>query len=147
MSTPKTKLTALELDEDLNVGGDLNVTGAATIPAHEKWVELGSAAYNTEGIADGVTLYTLPAGTVLTGASCKVTAAFEGGTPVITLGTAATADALLASADVTEGTAGTYYKAAALVGATGGTAIKAAVTNVGTGTAGTATFYGRVVSI
>ncbi len=129
------------------VGGSLTVTGAFSAPAHEKWVEFTGIAFDTEGIATGVTVYTLPEGAVLTGVLCEVTEAFAGGTPIVLLGVTGTDDALMAAADVTEGTEGRYYKAAALVGAADGTAIKAAVTNVGTGTAGAATFYGRMISI
>lgn len=137
----------LTVSDDAAVGGDLTVTGALSAPGVERWVEFTGIAYNTEEIATGVTVYTLPAGAVLTAVMCEVTTEFAGGTPIVILGTAGTADALLAAADVTEGTKGRYYKAASLVGATGGTAIKGAVTNVGTGTAGAARLWGKIIAL
>jgi len=159
MADKYTKFTNLETSGDLKVGDDLtvtgdtavggalNVTGVLTAPGMERWVEFTPIAYNTASIATGVTVYTLPAGSVLTAVICQVATPFAGGTPIVLLGTTGTADALMAAADVTEGTAGKYYKAASLVGAAGGTAIKAAVTNVGTGTAGAARFWGKIIAL
>ena len=64
-----------------------------------------TVAYNTLniGTAGKVPLGTLPAGAIVTHAIVKVTAAFNAATTnVLTVGTAASADAVLAAADIDE---------------------------------------------
>jgi hypothetical protein len=127
------------------VGGNLTVTGTLAAPGVVKLIELGDVTFE-ETSGEAVALYTLPEGAVLLKAYCVVTAAFNSGdSDVLILGTTATDDALMASADITEGTPATYQKDAWLVGGEGGTAINAKLTKTGAAaTTGAATFYALV---
>lgn len=75
----------------------------------EQLIYAGTIQYDTEG---AVALYTMPHDAVITRTVAVVTEAFNAGTTnVLTVGTtAANANELLGSDDVTEGTAGAYSK-------------------------------------
>lgn len=81
----------------------------------EQAIYIGSVAFDTVGIADGVKLATIPKNHVITRAVAIVKTAFNATTSnVLTLGNKVDdiydADALLAANDITEGTAGAYQK-------------------------------------
>ncbi len=64
-------------------------------------------AYNTTGIASGVSMGAVPAGAVIMGVHVQVTAAFNAGTTnVLIVGSAADDDAYMAAGDVAEGSTG-----------------------------------------
>ena len=66
-------------------------------------------AYNTTGIASGVLIGTVPAGAKITSVTVYVDTAFNAATTnVLTAGTTGTGTNLVATGDVTEGTAGVY---------------------------------------
>lgn len=102
----------------------------------------GKVAYNTTGIANGVAVCKAPQKMIITRAVCVVGTAFDAGTTnVLVLGTADDDDAILAAADITEGTAGAYSKQT-FVEVAKGDDIKAKYTQTGTdATAGAAEFY------
>jgi hypothetical protein len=121
------------------VTGNLEVTGVLTNPGNAKLVKLGVLNFNSAASGTAVTLYTLPEGAILK----RVNA---GDSNVVILGTAATADLLMAAGDINEATPAAYFKDKFLVGAEGGTAIKATYTQGGAAaTTGAATFYGEIV--
>jgi len=69
-------------------------------------------AYNTNGIANGVLIGTVPAGTFLVNVKVYVTTAFNAATTnVLVAGTTGTGTNLVSAADVTEGTIGVYTPA------------------------------------
>lgn len=72
----------------------------------------GTVKFNTTGIDEGVAICTIPHNAIITRVVAKVKTAFNAGTTnVLTVGTsAANANELLDSSDVTEGTAGAYSK-------------------------------------
>lgn len=78
----------------------------------EQLIYAGTIKYNTAGASDGVAIYTMPHDAVITRAVAVVGTAFNAGTTnVLTVGTtAADANELLGSGDITEGTAGAYSK-------------------------------------
>ena len=78
----------------------------------EQLLHAGTVKFNTTGIADGVAIYTVPHDAVITRVVARVNTAFNAGTTnVLTVGTsAADANELLGSGDITEGTAGAYTK-------------------------------------
>jgi hypothetical protein len=129
------------------VTGNLEVTGVLTNPGNAKLVKLGVLNFNSAASGTAVTLYTLPEGAILKRVICNLTAAFNAGdSNVVILGTAATADLLMAAGDINEATPAAYFKDKFLVGAEGGTAIKATYTQGGAAaTTGAATFYGEIV--
>lgn len=135
----------LAVTGNATIGGNLSVTGALAAPGVVKLIELGDVTFG-ETSGEAVALYTLPKDAVILKVYCVVTAAFNSGdSDVLILGTTATDDALMASADITEGTPATYQKDAWLVGGATGTAINAKLTKTGeAATTGAATFYALV---
>ena len=122
---------------------DLGVCGI------EQLIYAGTIAYDTEGASDGVAICTLPHDVVITRTVAVVTEAFNAGTTnVLTVGTtAANANELLGSSDVTEGSAGVYSKDH-FIEAAAKSKIYAKFTETGTdATAGSADIYIFVVGI
>lgn len=71
----------------------------------------GTVKFNTEGITAGVALCEVPAGLIVTRAIAVVKTAFNAGTTnVLTIGKKTNANEILGTADITEGTVGTYQK-------------------------------------
>lgn len=84
---------------------DLGICGV------EQLAHAGSIAFNTTGAADGVAIFEIPEKCIITRAVAVVKTAFDAGTTnVLIVGTKDDDDAILAAADITEGTAGTYTK-------------------------------------
>jgi len=134
--TNPTVFTSLEAKEDLAVGGIITEAGTQKV----RTVEIGYIDKNT-ATASAKELWTLPAGCAIIKAIAFVETAFAGSTgDAVILGTTDTADALLAAADITEGTVGVYAKDNVVYAATA-TKIYATYTRTGTTTAGKATFY------
>lgn len=77
-------------------------------------------AFNTPGVGGGISMGAVPAGAIITSVDVHVTAIFNAATTnVLVVGTAGTADAYLAAADVNEGAVGfTRYSGKAAVVAT-----------------------------
>ena len=124
------------------IGGALTVTGVISEAGTQKvkTVEIGYIDKNT-ATATAKELWTLPAGCAILQAIAFVETAFAGSTEdAVILGTTGTADALLAAADITEGTVGIYAKDNVEYAATA-TKIYATYTRTGTTTAGKTTFY------
>jgi hypothetical protein len=99
-----------------------------------------AVAYNTRsiGTAGTVPLGTLPAGAIVTHAIVKINTAFNAATTnVLTVGTATTADAVLAAGDFNEGVVGTTLTFAA-AGYKVSVATPLFITYTQTGTAATA---------
>lgn len=102
----------------------------------------GKVAFNTTGIGSGVAICKAPQKMIITRAVCVVGTAFNAGTTnVLILGTEDDDDAILAAADITEGTAGAYSKQT-FIEVEKGDEIIAKYTQTGTdATAGDAEFY------
>ena len=109
-------------------------------------MHIGKIAFDSTSASTGVKLGKVPKNTIITKAVCVVSKAFNAGTTnVVILGTAADDDALMASADVTEGTAGAYSKNTWL-DVSAETELIAKYTETGTAaTSGEAEFYVEVV--
>jgi len=71
----------------------------------------GAVAYDTKDVDKGVAICKLPHAAMITRAVAVVKTAFNAGTTnVLVVGTKDDDDAIMAAADITEGTAGTYSK-------------------------------------
>lgn len=106
----------------------------------------GTVKFDTDGIGSGVAICEVPAGTIVTRAIAVVTTAFDAATTnVLTVGKKTNANEILGTADITEGTAGTYQKNV-FVDMGAETKIYAKYTQTGTAaTAGAAEIYLEVV--
>lgn len=110
---------------------DLGVCGV------EQVLHAGKVAFDTENIANGVEIVELPANIIITKAVAVVGTAFNAATTnVLTVGVNDTADDLLTADDITEGTAGTYFKNMFCI--CKGNPVKVKVKYASTGTAATA---------
>lgn len=113
----------------------------------EQALYVGSVSFDTEGIADGVKLATVPKNHVITKAVAIVKTAFNAVTTnVLTLGNKVgetyDADALLDSSAITEGTKGAYQKQLWIETGSNDMEIYAEFDETGTAaTAGEAEFY------
>lgn len=97
------------------------VTGSKALRHHlpVPKVLTGSVAFNTTGVASGVTLGIIPKGAMITNAQCVVDTAFNAAsTNVLVVGYGASLneifDAATSGSSITEGTPGAYTSAAAL---------------------------------
>lgn len=106
----------------------------------------GEVKYNDTGVSDGIKLFKLPAGTIITKAVAVVGTAFNAATTnVLTVGFKTSKNEIMASADITAGTAATYLKSTFVtVPADGDVYVK--YTQTGTAaTAGKATIYLEII--
>lgn len=77
----------------------------------EQMFYAGTIAYDDTDVDKGIALFTAPNKMMITRAVAVVTEAFNASsTNVVVVGTKDDDDAIMASADITEGTAGTYSK-------------------------------------
>ncbi len=102
----------------------------------------GEIAYNTDDVDEGVVICKAPQHMLITRAVAKVTEAFNAATTnVVVLGVKTDDDAILAAADITEGTTG-VYSADKFVEVAKGADIIAKYTQTGTAAStGAAEFY------
>lgn len=107
----------------------------------------GTVSFDTKNISSGVVLCEVPKGMIVTRAIAKVTTAFNAATTnVLTIGKKANKNEILDTADITEGTVGTYQKNV-FVEMNSETEIYAKFTQTGTAaTAGKADIYLEVVA-
>ena len=133
----------LKVRHDLEVIGQLKAP-AISVPGVEKTVKGSEIKYNTSGIGTKAKVgITLPKGAIVTKAVADVTQAFNAGTTnVLTLGYSSDTDALMASADITEGTIGAYVKQRMDAPLSAAADVYAQYTSTGTSpSAGKAVFY------
>lgn len=106
----------------------------------------GTVNFNTEGIAGGVAICTIPKGTFVTKAVAVVKTAFNAATTnVLTVGFKAGKNEFLTSTDVTAGAEGVYKRDLFVEGGSN-TEVYAQFTQTGTAaTAGSAEIYLEVV--
>ncbi len=84
---------------------DLGVCGI------EQLFYAGKVAFDDTDVDDGIVLCKIPENVIITRAVAIVKTAFNAGTTnVLVIGTEDDDDAIMAAADITEGTAGTYSK-------------------------------------
>ena len=133
----------LKVRHDLEVIGQLKAP-AISVPGVEKTVKSSEIKYNTSGIGTKASVgITLPKGAIVTKVVADVTQAFNAATTnVLTLGYSSDTDALMAAADITEGTIGAYVKQRMDAPLGSASVVYAQYTQTGTAaTAGKATFY------
>lgn len=108
----------------------------------EQMFYAGTVAFDDKDVDKGIAIFTAPNKLMITRAVAVVTEAFDAGTTnVVVVGTEDDDDAILAAADITEGTEGTYSKQT-FVELAKGDKVCAKYTQTGTdATAGAADIY------
>jgi hypothetical protein len=104
----------------------------------------GVISFDTSGVATGVEIGTIPAGSFVAGTHVHVTTLFNGTTPTVTVGTAADDDGFATSLGVVPGTAGVKLN---LTGAQSGDSLTADTPVVVKHTTGGSTTTGRAVVV